>query len=44
MRHAAALLGAPEDELVTRATDVVQTNQALQKEVARLRRQLERLA
>jgi alanyl-tRNA synthetase len=42
VRQTATLLGAPEDELATRAADVVQTNQGLQKEVARLRQVLAR--
>ncbi len=42
VRQTAALLGAPEDELVTRAADVVQTTQGLQKEVTRLRQTLAR--
>jgi alanyl-tRNA synthetase len=42
VRQAAALLGAPEEDLATRAADVVQGAQSLQKEVARLRQTLAR--
>ncbi len=42
VRQTAALLGAPEEELATRAADVVQSAQGLQKEVARLRQTLAR--